>query len=188
VPLILAFCLIVGLRVAFEIPVELRSNWVFRLMLDSDRHECEPLARKVILLLILPWAVLFVLPVYTYAAGLIIGALHALLVITWSFLLTEAVLTRFRKLPFTCSFPLFRQHSILIVVLCGMGYVGFAIMTSEVEHWALADPLRMIVFVLPAAAAWYALRRVRKNTMAIEKMLIFEEVPTRTVEVLQLTD
>src|SRR5207244_2735745 len=35
IPLVLAFFIIVGLRVVFEIPVELRSNWIFRLMLDA---------------------------------------------------------------------------------------------------------------------------------------------------------
>jgi hypothetical protein len=51
IPFILSFLVIVGLRVVFEIPAELRSNWIFQLMLDQDGAECEILARKVILIL-----------------------------------------------------------------------------------------------------------------------------------------
>ena len=71
IPLMLAFCIIAGLRMVFEIPVELRSNWIFRLMLDPEKHECEPLARKVILVSVLPWVLFLVFPVYVYleAAG-----------------------------------------------------------------------------------------------------------------------
>jgi hypothetical protein len=44
IPFILSFLIIVGLRIVFEVPVELRSNWIFQLMLDSDGQECERLA------------------------------------------------------------------------------------------------------------------------------------------------
>ena len=44
IPFILTFLIIVGLRVVFEIPVELRANWLFQLMLDPDQRECEQLA------------------------------------------------------------------------------------------------------------------------------------------------
>ena len=55
IPFILSFLLIVGLRIVFEIPAELRSNWIFQLMVDPDQQECESLARRVILILVLPW-------------------------------------------------------------------------------------------------------------------------------------
>src|SRR3974390_2532211 len=43
IPFILTFLIIAGLRVVFEIPVELRANWLFQLMIDADQQECEPL-------------------------------------------------------------------------------------------------------------------------------------------------
>ena len=54
--------------------------------------------------------------------------------------------------------------------------------------WALLDPIRMIGFIPIAAVAWYIPRRIRQNTMDIEKQLIFEEAPPRAVEVLQIGD
>src|ERR1019366_8543805 len=84
---VLAFFIIVGLRMVFEIPVELRSNWIFRLMLDAEKHECEPLARKVILVSVLPWALLVSFPIYAYLGGWAVGCLHTLIFVAWSLLL-----------------------------------------------------------------------------------------------------
>jgi hypothetical protein len=50
IPFILSFLIIIGLRAVFELPAELPSNWIFRLMLDPDHQECESLALIVILL------------------------------------------------------------------------------------------------------------------------------------------
>jgi hypothetical protein len=188
IPLVLAFVIIVGLRMVFEIPVELRSNWIFRLMLNAEKHECEPLARKVMLVSVLPWVLLIWLPIYAYFGGWGIGCLHTLIVAVWSLLLTDAVLIRFRKLPFTCSFPLFQQHSIVTLLGCVFGFFLFAVVTPQMEAWALVEPVRMIVFVPLAAVAWYVPHHIRQNALDVEKELIFEEAPTRAVEVLQLGD
>ena len=111
IPFILSFLIIVGLRMVFEIPAELRSNWIFQLMIDPDGQECEGLARKVILILVLPWLLAISLPVYAYLEGWMVACLHTLLAVTWAVLLTNIVLIRFRKIPFTCTLPLFKQHS-----------------------------------------------------------------------------
>jgi hypothetical protein len=188
IPLVLAFFIIVGLRMVFEIPVELRSNWIFRLMLDAEKHECEPLARRVMLASVLPWVLLISFPIYAYFGGWVIGGLHTAVVVAWSVLLTEVVLIRFRKLPFTCSLPLFQQHSIVTLLGCVFGFFLFAVITPQMEEWAFADPVRMIVFIPLIAAAWYVPRHIRQNAMDVEKELLFEETQTRAVEVLQLGD
>ncbi|MGA9978069.1 MAG: hypothetical protein WBQ08_05500 [Candidatus Sulfotelmatobacter sp.] len=188
VPFILAFCIIVGLRLVFEMPVELRSNWIFRLLLDEEDHECEPMPRKVMLVSTLPWVFLVVLPFYAYAGGWLRALLHTALVVAWSALLANAILVRFRKLPFTCSFPLFRQHSIVTLLAGAMAFFLFAVVTPQLEAWALADPVWMAIFIPIAAAVWYIPHRIRSETMDHERTLIFEEVPTRAVEVLQLGD
>ncbi len=188
IPFVLAFFIIVGLRLVFEIPVELRSNWIFRLMLDAEKHECEALARKVILVAVLPWMLLISFPIYAYAGGWVIGFLHTVVVATWSILLTGAVLIRFRKLPFTCSFPLFQQHSIVTLLACVFGFFLFAVVTPQFESWALIEPLRTLVLVPVTAVAWYVPHHIRRNDLDIEKQMIFEEAPARAVEVLQLGD
>lgn len=188
IPFILTFLIILGLRIVFEIPVELRSNWIFQLMLDPDRQECESLARKVILILVLPGLVAIAFPAYVYLAGWVVACVHTLLVVTWAVLLTNIVLTRFRKLPFTCTLPLFKQHSIVTLISCCFGFLIYAVSTPEFEASALAEPWRILGLAPVALVAWYVPRHLAKSTIEIDRKLIFEESPTRTIEALQLGD
>ncbi len=188
IPFILSFLAIVGLRMVFEIPVELRANWIFQLMLDPDGRECESLARKIILILVLPPLLLITFPAYVYFEGWWIACLHTMLVVVWTVLLTNIALTRFRKLPFTCTLPLFKQHSIVTFLSCCFGFLIYAVSTPEFESSALLEPWRMLGLVPVAAVAWYVPHHLAKSAMDIEKKLIFEESPTQTIEALRLSD
>jgi hypothetical protein len=42
VPFVLAYCVIVGIRFAFETPADLRANWIFRYWLDPSQQETRP--------------------------------------------------------------------------------------------------------------------------------------------------
>jgi len=188
IPFIFTFLLIIGLRIVFEIPVELRSNWIFQLMLDRDRQECQSLAKKVILTSVMPLVLTIAFPAYVYLEGVRAAALHTLLVGVWSVLLTNIVLIRFRKVPFTCTLPVFKQHSIVILLSVCFGYLLYALSTPEFESSALAEPLRMIGFVPVAAVAWFIPHHLDKNTIDIERKLIFEESATRSIELLRLSE
>jgi len=188
IPFILTFLIIVGLRVVFEIPVELRANWIFQLMLDPNQPECEALARNVILIFLLPCIFVPAFPLYAYLEGFTVAALHTLLVITWTVLLTNILLVRFRKLPFTCTLPLFKQHSIVILISFVFGFLIYALSTPEFESSALQQPLRMLTLVPVVIAAWLIPHYLEKNTPDIDRKLIFEESPSRTIELLQLGD
>ena len=188
IPFIISFLVVVGLRLVFEIPTELRSNWIFQLMLDRDGEECEPLARKVILTLLLPGLLAITFPVYVYLEGWRIACLHTLLVTTWTVLLTNVVLIRFRKLPFTCTLPLFKQHSFVTLLSVCFGFLLYATSTPEFEASALAEPARMIGLIPVVAVAWYIPHHLAKSTIDIERKLIFEESPTHAFEMLGLED
>ncbi|MGA8428963.1 MAG: hypothetical protein WB729_04030 [Candidatus Sulfotelmatobacter sp.] len=187
VPLILAFFVIAGLRLAFEIPVDLRANWIFRLMLNSKKHDCQAMARKLILLSIAP-GLLIALPAYCWLGGWRAGILHTLVVGVWSIFLTDTVLIRFHKMPFTCSLPLFQQHSIVTLLLCAMGFFFFAVLTPEFEAWALPEPVRLMGLIPVALVAWYIPHRIRQNALEIERALIFEELPARGFELLGIAE
>ena len=188
IPFVLTFLLIVGLRVVFEIPVEIRANWVFQLMLDADRQECEPLARRVILTAVLPWVLALTFAAYLYLEGWRVASLHTLLVLGWAVLLTNVLLIRFHKLPFTCSMPVFKQHSIVILISFCFGYLIYAVSTPEFESSALLEPVRMLSLVPVALVAWYVPRYLGKNTIELDRKLIFEETAVRTVEGLRLSE
>jgi hypothetical protein len=188
IPFILSFLIVVGLRIIFEIPAELRSNWIFQLMIDPDRQESESLARRAILILTLPWLLLISFPVYAYLEGWLVAGLHTLLVVAWTVLLTNIILIRFRKIPFTCTLPLFKQHSFVTLLSCCFGFLLYAMSTPEFESSALAEPVRMLSLAPAALVMWYIPHYLAKNANEIERRLIFEESPTQTIEALRLGD
>ncbi len=188
VPFIVTFLVVLGLRFTFEMPGELRANWIFQLMLDSDRQESEALARKVVLIALLPLIVGITFVVYVYLAGITVALIHSLLIAVWTVLLTNLVLVRFRKLPFTCTLPVFKQHSIVIVVALVFGYLLYALSTPEFEASALTERWRLLELLPFIAIAWYIPRYLNRNTNEVDRKLIFEDAAVRTVEVLRLSE
>jgi len=188
IPFILSFLIVIGLRVIFEIPAELRANWVFQFLLDPGGEECEPLARKIMLLAVLPWVLLLTFGIYIWLAGTLVAALHTLLVAAWTFLLTNLILIRYRKLPFTCTLPVFKQHSIVILLSFGFGYLLYAVSTPDFEASALLEPVRMLSLLPVVLVAWLIPHQLAKSTIEVEKKLIFEETAARTIEGLRLSE
>ena len=172
---ILAFCIIVGIRFAFEMPADLRANWIFRYWLDPSQHDARPIARRVLLLFSLPWlataAFLSTLIFWRWTTAL----LHTAILIACTVVLVELVLIRFRKIPFTCSYPSFQSHSALIFVAYLFGLVLFTDYLPQIDHWSLLNPWQSIVFAPLLAAALLALRQYRKQMLDMDKTLIFEE-------------
>jgi hypothetical protein len=188
IPFILSFLITLGLRAVFDIPTELPSNWIFQLMLDPDNQDCESLARKVILIAVVPWVLAGVFPVYVYVAGWWLASLHTILVLLWSSLLTNAVLIRFHKLPFTCTRPIFKQHSIVILLSVGFGFLLYAASLPEFESWALMQPSRFASLLPAALILWYLPYHLDKTAMEAERRLIFEDISSNTFELIQLHD
>jgi hypothetical protein len=186
IPFILSYCILVGLRFVFDIPTELSANWIFRLSLDKTVHECIPLTRRVLLTFILPWVLGAVFPVSAYLWGWTAALLHTALITIWSALLAGVLLVRFRKVPFACSYPPFRDSAIVVVLSYILGFLAFVVLTSQLEYWALLDPALMLLFVPIIFGTWYALHRFQQETVDIDKQLIFEEKQSVAFEVLDL--
>ena len=175
VPFILAYCVIVGIRFAFELPADLRANWIFRFWLDPGQQDARPIARRVLLLFSLPWLVPAALLSVLFFWGWTTALLHSAILIVCTILLVETVLIRFRKIPFTCSYPPFQSHSGLIFVAYLFGFFLFTDYLPQMEHWSILSPWQAIWFVPLLAAALFALRQYRKQMLDMDKHLIFEE-------------
>jgi hypothetical protein len=156
-------------------PADLRANWIFRFWLDPNQQDARATARRVLLLFSLPWlapaAFLSVLFFWGWTAAL----LHAAVLIACSIVLVEAMLIRFRKIPFTCSYPAFQSHSGLIFVAYLFGFLFFTDYLPQMEHWSLLNPWQAILFAPLLGAGLLALRQYRKQMLDMDKQLIFEE-------------
>ncbi len=175
VPFILAFCVIVGIRFAFETPADLRANWIFRYWLDPGQQDARPIARRILLLFSLPWLAPAAFLSTLFLWGWITSLLHAAILIACTILLVDTLLIRFRKIPFTCSYPPFQSHSGLIFVAYLFGFLFFTDYLPQMERWSLLNPWQALWFVPLLTAVLLAVRQYRKQMLDMDKQLIFEE-------------
>lgn len=186
VPLVLAYFVICGLRFVFEIPSDLRANWVQKMLVDCDKHESAPLARTLILSFVLPWIVLPSVPLYTWFFGWAVALEQGLFVLVCSCLLIELLLVRYRKIPFTCSYPAWKEHAIVIVILYAVGFQIFTSEMANLELRLLLVPLGLLFFLVVAAGLWFGISHF-KPQYEHERRLIFEEQRGSGFEFLELS-
>ena len=186
VPLILAYSILLGLRLAFEIPVDLQANWIFRLLAVKRSSECIPLVRKIMLTFVIPWLVAFATPIYAYLWGWAIAGFHVLIVTLLSLVLAQILLVGYRKVPFTCSYPPFRDSAIVTVLSCVLGYFVFVVFISELECRALLNPLYVVPLILIGPAAWYVTSVFGETIADVDKQIIFDDSTPAPFELLDL--
>jgi hypothetical protein len=186
IPLILVFCLAVGLRFIFEIPVNLRANWIFRLLVDGGAGEGAALGRALLWTFLGPCLVLACVPAYAYGWGWHVAAWHLGYTALMTVLLVETMVMGLRKIPFTCSLPVFKEHAFVVVVLLFLGFYSFVKAGAFMENLLLWDRLRVILPVIVFGGWWLAIWQYRANLLEMDKQLIYEEVAVRAVQVLEL--
>jgi hypothetical protein len=175
IPYILAFCIIVGIRLAFEVPAALPSNWVFALWIDPHTLHTRPIARKILL----TFSLFLLVPLCFFSSlflwGVATALMHTLIFAACSTAFVEVLLLRFRKIPFTCSYPPFQSHSALIFVAYLFGFLFFTNYLPELELWSLSDSWRPILFLPLLAIPFVSVHFYRKQMLDMDKHLIFEE-------------
>jgi hypothetical protein len=175
-PLIVMFFVLVGLRALFAIPIEPNANWTFRLCEPENRRAVVAGVRRALM-------VACVLPV-TLAAGASVGVpwgarlglAHALFCALMGILLTELLLIRFCKVPFTCTyFP----GSARVRTLWPFYIVAFSTYTYTAGAFEadilLRHPKAYAVFCSIVLLAIAALAIIRARTLARAPGLVFEE-------------
>ena len=187
IPLTLAYFVICGLRFVFEMPLELDANWMFQVVLDPEKHESAAVARNVTLFVVVALIAAPAMVVFTALWNWRTAALQTIYFVGLSLLLTESLLVGFRKIPFTCSFPPFRHHVVMLVLLGIVGYSFFSGNGSQIEHWMMVQPLRFLWLVPSAAAAYDILRRFRNEIAPIDAGLIYRDQPKAGVTTLDLS-
>jgi hypothetical protein len=190
-PLIMAYLLILGLRLALDLPAALSANWIFRSTLNCHEHESLGTVRRVMLAFLTPLVLLPSLVVFSCVRSFPVAALQTVYVLALSLCLIEVLLSGYRKIPFTCPTPGFREDLPLRCFLHLLGFIGFTRIGAELERWTLAEPMRFLL--LPAAmAAAYIWNRARlrnaREAGEIEDGLSFESRLSPAVLQLKLLD
>jgi hypothetical protein len=188
IPLILSYCVLIGIRFIFDIPAQLQANWIFRLLLDKNVDHSVALGRRLMLSFVLPWLLGIAFPIYVYFWGWTVASLHTALVAAWSWLLAEILLVRFRKLPFTCTYPPFEHSAVVVVIVYVLGFLAFVGVTSELEFDTLMNPALSIVFLAIGLGVWSLVRHMRRAALELDKQVIFEDIAAPQFEFLHLSD
>jgi hypothetical protein len=177
---------VVGTRIVFSMPLDLRANWIFRVAAVRGGLECLAASRRSLL-------VLAVTPVWAASAVLFLSiwpwrpvAGHLVVLGLLGMILADLGLHGFQKIPFTCSYLPGKTY-VHLVVLPGLGLMTLILKGTAFERRALENPatyVRMLVILVIAAIC------VRWRTVALAKSedteVQFEDVLAPAIFVLGL--
>jgi hypothetical protein len=185
-PLIILYCCILGLRSAFDIPVELNANWSFRFLIAPTLEEPAVLAGKAMFLLVVP-LILGASVIFALRWDIFLGLLQCVLLGLLSASMIAVLVLNFRKLPFTCAKAGFQHNAIVKVLLCVLGGFIFAMLPAAVEHWARSQPLRLLVLLPLLIGVWWGIYEGRSAQLDIERQIVFRDSPQNEFELLKLS-
>ncbi len=140
--MVLSFFLLAGLRFVFNVPAELRANWVFQACWTGDlKRYLHGVRRAVAVAVLLPLFAAFV-PLHALVWGPRVAAVHFTCGWLAALILSEALLLHFCKLPFTCSYlpGQGRLRALWPVYLFAFSVYTYDFVT--VERWALETGAR----------------------------------------------
>jgi len=186
-PLVISFFVLSGTRLTFEIPAEVRANWIFQLTERQTNPALFSGVRKAMV-------VLGTIPVLTL--GFPIYALHLswgeaaaafLLDCVLALILIELLLLHFRKIPFTCSYLASKSGNLAVWLGCWLAFSSYAYSVARAEDWALRNPVELVVAVALLLSGLWWLRVYNRRFIREGNPLVFEEEPEPAVQTLDLS-
>ena len=187
--LVAAYLLILGLRIAFELPAGASSNWVFRVVLNTRDGQTLSAARRIVLSFLAPAVLLPALAFAWWRWGIPTAIVHTAYVLAVSLCYAEILLSGYRKVPLTCPMPGFRDN---LLMLCLVQFLGFELFTRAgaflEQSMFLAPPLFLLVPITMFVAWKWNQRRLReaRENGELEEGLVFESERLPAVERLNL--
>jgi CubicO group peptidase (beta-lactamase class C family) len=187
IPSVLLMCgAVVGARIVFSIPLDLKANWIFRLMHPAGVAECLAASRRALYgMAVLPvWSVMAVLFFWAWpwrqAAG------HLLVLLLLAAIVAELMLYGFEKIPFTCSYlPGKSYFHMAVIAFLGLVLLinkGYTAERSALENGPQYLTMLAILILLAAATRWRTAARARTT----EATLHFEDDPPPLIQSLGL--
>jgi len=185
--LIMMIACVVGTRVLFSMPMDLRANWVFRITSGLAGADYLAAARRSLL-------ALSVIPLWLGSAAICFSlwpwreaAAHVAALGLFGILLADLCTYALRKIPFTCSY-LPGKSQVHMVILGALLLLYFTLFAVRFERDVLATSAgsAALVGILLAAAAlarWRAVYEAKSDAEWVR----FEDAPPDEVLVLGLT-
>jgi hypothetical protein len=177
-PMTMIFLAVPAIRLALSVPLDLRSNWIFRMTEDvAGRAEVVAANVRVVLALGVALPLALIAPVQWWVLGT--SALRVVVVealIGW--LLVEWLMADWRRIPFTCSYIPGKGFVPHMVVKGFASYVLFTVVTGIVLRLSRANPRAALVLALILGAAAGALSVHRARHARLTSLTFEDELPT----------
>jgi hypothetical protein len=167
---------IVGIRVVFSIPLELRANWIFRIVPVPGPRDCLAARRITLIVLALAPASIGLATVFLSIWPWRPAGYHVAVLVLLGAIMVEVCLQGTQKIPFTCSWLPGRSNFHITFWLC-VGFLMTLISKGvQFEQQAIRDARRGIAMLLALVAiAWLARRRTVAQAHSDEGTLQFED-------------
>ena len=186
-PMTMMFLAIPAIRLALSVPLDLRSNWIFRVTEDvPGRAEIAAANVGIVLALAVAVPLALMAPVQWWVLGpASLGVIVIEVLTGWLFV--EWLMADWRRIPFTCSYIPGKGFVPHMFVKGFASYVVFTTMTTLFLRLALGRPRVVLVMamIVGGTAAGLSLYR---NRDARDVPLTFEDELPTDVNPLRLSD
>ena len=174
-PLVMIFMGLVGMRIAFAIPVAVKANWIVRLREPADTHAAiDGVFSALAAGGVAPFAALGALGALALW-GVRVAAVHLVVCSLLGWLLAELLVVRLCKVPFTCTYMPGRSRVKTMWPLYAMAFTTFTYSMADLELQMLRRPGVFIGFVAIVTAGALLTRVLRRLWLASEPGLRFIE-------------
>jgi hypothetical protein len=179
---------VIGMRIAFAMPLDLKANWIFRITPLQGGVPCLAARRRALLSL-------GVLPVWFGLMPLLfslwpwrLAAVHLAILGLLGALVAEVCLQGFQKIPFTCSYLPGKTNIHITFVFSVMVLLQFLAFCAGVELRAMAHPVHYLTTIATLAAALlFARWRTAAQTDADDVGILFEDEGSPAIQSLNLS-
>jgi len=187
IPLTLSFFAVSGLRGAFNLPAELRANWVFQVCESEDSAAHLRAARKWIVTMgIVPLFALLAPLEFLWGPGWGAALVYLTFAVLLSLLLLNLLLVWFRKIPFTCSYFPGKTSMAVMAALYLAGFTTYAWSMASLEARLMRSPVELALFYALGLLALFGLSLLEKRERGVDDSLIYEDQPEPIVRTLEL--
>ena len=170
-PLMLTYSLAVALRFSFEMPAVWKANWLFAYLLDPQVPRAPAFARKLLWTLLSP-LVLLVASAFCWNWGPHVGLSYAAYLLALTAMLVELLVVDFRKIPFTCNLPPFRNDTLAVMLGHLLGFALFTTGGAQLAGLMWRVPLKFgllaMLVCLFWSTAWYWFRERAAGSAALQ--------------------
>ncbi|MBZ5620649.1 MAG: hypothetical protein LAQ69_18280 [Acidobacteriia bacterium] len=187
IPLTLSFFAVSGLRAAFNLPAELRANWIFQVCESEERAAHIRAARKWIVVMGIVPLFLLLAPFEFIFRGWALALIHLSFALVLSVLMLNLLLVWFRKIPFTCSYFPGKTSMAGMAFLYLAGFAFYSWAMASIEAKLIGAPGALVVFYGLGIVALWGLTLLEKSQLHVDDSLIYEDQPDPVVRTLELS-